>query len=588
MQSPEAASIAERPRADSDSGATPTVAPWPQAHPDPVALPRGLFDHLRLETARATLLYWTGLFLVGASLYVPKLLPCVDYPQHLALSDMARRLENPNAVEQATHQLNYFTYNGLFHLLVAKLSRIMPIELAGRTVLALSLLLVGAGTLALLRVLRRPPSYAAIFTPLVFSFSAVWGFANFTLGTAVAIIASAVVARSLLRPSVPHAIGLAAVGLLCAFAHVLGMLILCVTAASLAPELAWRATARANDTRAAHALRSALRIVVALAPLLVGCAFCIAVYKEQYDWDPNMYRDPTVEGSAPPLWQKVGMFTAFASNLYGDRTDHVLLIASIVLLAATFFLGWRRRRALARGTATTLVSDGSPAPLVLPFVALGLAYLATPMVLIGTHLIFPRLAQGVILGAILAAPAFGGVVGARISRAALALGVAAGLNLMLHMSAFAHETDDASRVIDDLPSGRGATAVIWDPETFAFKNGTLTHLAAYYGARKHGAWAYSFARYLSVPVRFKSGSQPAWPKRGWEFSPWDYNPRCGYARAYDLVIVKAPIDIATDASGERSLRHRVFGADEEAVRLVSHHGSYWAFDTAGLTADGTP
>lgn len=547
-------------------------------------LPHGLLEHLRLETARATLVYWAGLFLLAGALFIPKLLPCVDYPQHLALGDMARRLADPNAPEQATHQLNYFTYNGLFHMLVAKLARIMPIELAGRIVVAASLLLLGAGVVALLRVLRRPPSYAAIFTPLVFSFSAGWGFANYTLGTAVSVIGAVFVARSLLRPSIASSIGVAAVGLLCAFAHVLGMLILCVTAISLAPELAWRATAAIGESRKRHTLRAALRIVTALAPLLIGCAFCIAVYAEQYVWDPRMYRDPTVEGTAPPLWQKVGLFTAFASNLFGDRTDHVMISASLLLLATTAFLAWRRRR----GNSPSLVHDGTPAPLVVPLVVLGFAYLATPMVLIGTHLIFPRLAQGVVLGAILAAPSFGGAVGARVSRGALAIGLAAGVNLIVHMALFARETNDASRVIDDLPEGRAATAVMWDPATLSFHNGTLTHLAAYYGARKHGEWAFSFARYLSVPVRFRGGSQPAWPKKGWEFSAWDYNPRCGYARHYDLVIVKAPLDIAVDAGGERALRHRVFGQDEYGVRLLSHHGQYWAFDTAGLPSDGTP
>jgi hypothetical protein len=580
VQSPEVASVVESPevRSDSDAGNTAST-PWP--------LPRTVLDHLTLESARATIVYWVGVFMLGGALFIPKLLPCVDYPQHLALGDMARRLADSGAPEQATHQLNYFTYNGLFHLLVAKLARVMPIEMAGRIVVAFSLVLLGAGVVALLKVLRRPPSYAALFTPLIFSFSAGWGFANYALGTAVSVVGAVFVARSLLKPTIAGTIAAAAVGLLCAFAHVLGMLTLCVTALALAPELAWRATTKdaLDDTRLRHALRAVLRITIALAPLLIGCAFCVAVYAQQYEWDPNMYRDPTVEGTAPPLWQKVGMFTAFASNLYGDRTDHVMLSATLLLLATTGVLAWRRRRGK---SPATLVHDGSPPPLLLPLIVLGAAYLATPMVLIGTHLIFPRLAQGVVLGAILAAPSFGGAMGTRIARGALAIGVLAGLNLVVHTALYARETDDASRVIDDLPEGRGATAVIWDPGTLSFHNGTLTHLAAYYGARKHGTWAFSFARYLSVPVRFKSGSQPAWPKKGWEFSAWDYNPRCGYARAYDLVIVKAPADLSVDGSSERTLRHRVFGRDESDVKLLSHHGKYWAFDTAGIPADGTP
>ena len=143
------------------------------------------------------------------------------------------------------------------------------------------------------------------------------------------------------------------------------------------------------------------------------------------------------------------------------------------------------------------------------------------------------------------------------------------------------------RVIDDLPAGRSATAVIWEPGTFAFRNGTLTHLAAYYAARKHGEWAFAFARYLSVPVRFKPGAQPAWPAKGWEFKGEAYDPRCKYARAFPLVIVKAPKELPADASGEQPRARAPLQAGRAAVRLLSHHGRYWAFDTAGLPDDGT-
>jgi hypothetical protein len=168
----------------------------------------------------------------------------------------------------------------------------------------------------------------------------------------------------------------------------------------------------------------------------------------------------------------------------------------------------------------------------------------------------------------------------------LRLGVVTGLNFLAHCALFAWETNDASAVIDELPMGGAATAVIWEPWTLAFRNGTLTHLAAYYAARKHGQWAFAFARYLSVPVRFKPNSQPAWPARGWEFDAEAYDPRCKYARAFPLVIIKAPDQVARDASGESVVRTLVFKKDAAVARLLSHHGKFWAFDTAGLPEDG--
>lgn len=531
-----------------------------------------------LETRRATLLYWGGVGLVVAGLFVTKLLPCVDYPQHLALSDVARRLADPAAPEHAEYRLNYFTYNGLFHFVVAWLSRLLPIELAGRLVVAVSLVAMAGAVVALLRVTRRPVVHAALFTPILFSFSVGWGFVNYVLATAIAAWTLVFVARAAMRPTVLDVAAVAVLGGVCAFAHVLAMLILCLAAAAVGLELAWRGVC--GRVGAARAARTLARATLAVGPLLLGCLYCIAVYRVQYTWDPNMYRDPTLEGTAPPVWAKLVWFTAYSTDLFWDATDQVLLAVAVVIMGWTEWLAYKGRRA---GEP----HDPANRPLVLPFVALFGAYLATPMVLVGTHLIFPRLAQWAILGAVLAIPRVPAAKAARASKWFLGIGLAAGANLTLHCLLYAWETNDASRVIDDLPAGRAATAVIWEPGTWAFRNGTLTHLAAYYAARKHGQWAFAFARYLSVPVRFEPGSQPAWPAHGWEFDAPKYDPRCKYARAFPLVIVKAPAELPRDASGEPRVRAIVFKKDAEAVRLLSHHGRYWAFDTTGLPDDGT-
>jgi hypothetical protein len=550
-------------------GASPAVA-WP--------LPARWIDHLTLGTRRLTALYWAGVSLVVSGLFVTKLLPCVDYPQHLALSDIARRLQDPASPEHAAYQLNYFTYNGLFHIVVARLSLVMPIEVAGRLVVALSLVAMAGAVVALVRVLRRPPAHAALFTPILFSFSLGWGFVNYVLATAIAAWTLVVIARAAIRPSIVAFVAVGALGLLCAFAHVLAMLILCVAGAALALEVAWRVTPP-GAWAGSRLLRTLARAAIVLLPLAIGCVFCIEVYQRQYVWDPNMYRDPTIEGTAPPLWQKVVFFSAFATDLFGDGTDQVVLWVTVGVMAWSARMAWMMRRP---GAASE-----EPAPFVAPFAVLTLAYFATPMVLIGTHLIFPRLAQWTILGAVLAIPEFPQSLASRARQWIPWLGISAGLNTLAHCAIFSWETNDASATIDDLPPGRAATAVIWEPWTAAFRNGTLTHLAAYYAARKHGRWAFAFARYLSVPVRFKPGGQPAWPAVGWEFDGESYDPRCKYARAFPLVIVKAPEQLPEDGSGEPLLRKLVFKQDAAAVTLLSHHGRYWAFDTTGLPEDGT-
>lgn len=538
------------------------------------ALPVDLFV---LDCPRATLLYWGGVALVVSGLFATRLLPCVDYPQHLALSDIARRLQGSNAPEAATYELNFFTYNGLFHFVVAWLSNVLPIEVAGRIVVAASLVAMAGACIALLRILRRPPEYAALFTPVLFSFSLGWGFANYVLATAIVAWTLVFIAQAALRPSFVSIAAIAILGLVCAFAHVLAMLVLCLMASVLALELALRNSVGGSARRARDAL---VRTAIVLLPLAIGCAYCVVVYRRQYTWDPSMYRDPTIEGSAPPLWQKVAMFGAFALDLFDDATDQVILWVVVGVMVAAAFWHWREVRSGA-GSAER------PPPIVAPFAAMTIAYFATPMVCIGTHLIFPRLGQWLIFGAVLATPRFPARMVERARRYVLGLGVVTGANVLVHCTMFGLETRDASTLIDELPPGRAVTAVIWEPWTHAFRNGTLTHLAAYYAARKHGHWAFAFARYLSVPVRFKPNSQPAWPAHGWEFDAEAYDPRCKYARAFPLVIVKAPEAVPRDVSGEPIVRKLVFKNDADTVRLLSHHGRFWAFDTTGVPEDGS-
>ena len=535
---------------------------------------RSFVASFALETRWATGAYWLGVTLVALSVFVPRLLPFVDYPQHLALADVARRLGDPSAPEQALYVVDYFTFNGLFHLVVAALARVMPVEVAGRVVVALTLLSSGGAVVALLRTLDRPPAYAALFTPTLLSFSIGWGFINYAFGSAIALVTAVFVARALKKPSARDLALAAALSLLCALAHGLAMLLLCLLAASLAPELAIASTR--SPTGRLRLKDALVRSVVGLAPLLTGCIFCLLVYRAQHARDPQMYAAPPNDAT-PNVIDKASSFLEWTVGLPEDRVAKLLLLVAIVMMALIACERLLRRRATTQADA----------PLWLPALAATLAYFATPIVLMNTHLIFPRLTQLAVLGWILALPRVRPRIAGSVALGALAIGVLSGVDVVARMRSFATDTDDASRVIDDAPSGRRAAAVVYGP-TRTSMGQHLVHLAAYYGARKGGDWAYSFGRFSWLPVHYKQGAKlPAWPDHGWEFSPWDYDPRSAYARSFDLLIVRAPGDLPRDATGEPQLRAMIFKEDADAVKLVSHHGEFWAFDTAGLPTDGT-
>ena len=191
------------------------------------------------------------------------------------------------------------------------------------------------------------------------------------------------------------------------------------------------------------------------------------------------------------------------------------------------------------------------------------------------------------LGALLALPRLTLPPLAELATAAcLAMACWSAVNLSAHLRQYGEETRDATLLLDDLPPGRRASALVFRDFTDAFWRGGLLHLAATYAARKHGDWAYSFARYGYMPVRYRDGAAPQWPEHGWEFDPKGYDPRSPYARTYDLLLIKT--DETEPVQEERPLRARIFGPDAAVPALLSHRGLYWAFDTAPLTDRGEP
>ncbi|HEX4445660.1 MAG TPA: hypothetical protein VH044_02960 [Polyangiaceae bacterium] len=526
---------------------------------------------------------------IVGSLFAPRLLPCVDYAQHLALADVARRLLSPGAPEHALFELNLFTYYGLVHLVVAALSLVLPIEIAGKVVLGGALALTAASTWRLLRALGRPVEYAALFVPMLFSFSVSWGFLNYLVALAVAFAALAEVARQVQAPTRRGTAITAGLSLVCAMTHPLAMLVLWVFAGSLALELAWRSTGGGADGPSpslSPALLSAPRLVavaeraaLGLAPTLPGGLWCAAVYLGHDQGMPHVTDTRDIV-----FWPKILRFSVFATDLHADRTDADILYATLEVMAAIAVAALavtlvRRARGARVPAAAPVPTTGGV--LVLPFVALLACYLAMPMIFMGSQLMFPRLVPALFLSALLVLPRIDSAPLADAARVAcLVVAWWGALNLSAHLRQYGRETDDASRLIDHLPPGRRASALVFRDFTDAFWRGGLLHLAAYYAARKHGDWAYSFARYDYMPVRYRAGRAPPWPEHGWEFDPKAYDPRSPYARAYDLLLIKTPETEPIEDEGE--LRARIFGPDAPTPRLLSHEGLYWAFDTAGI------
>src|SRR5436853_3856993 len=126
-------------------------------------------DNLRRRLGFAVAALWV------LPLWVTPFPPMVDYPQQLALAAILRWYGDPARRFRETYELALWAPHGLFKLLVAGLAWVLPINVAGRLVVSLSLVAVGAAALALCRRAGRPPAYALLALALTYNYAFFWG-----------------------------------------------------------------------------------------------------------------------------------------------------------------------------------------------------------------------------------------------------------------------------------------------------------------------------------------------------------------------------------------------------------------------------
>ncbi len=513
--------------------------------------------------------------------------PCIDLPQHVALGAVLARLWAGDPAALDAFALNPATHNAGLHLALALGARLVPVELGARLLVAAYPPLLLAGLALSLRALGLPAARAWLAAPALLGFSFGWGLINFCLGTALAWLGLALVLRQLAAPRAARALALAALSAALALTHVMAMALFGLTAAAAALE--WALRARALPARARPA-----RAALALAPLALGCAYDLWVVAAHLGADAASYTTPPL----PPaeaglaLATKVVLFGSLCAGLFGTYLDNVLAWAAVGLVA-WLALGWRRPRRNAAAPAAIATapaaSAAAPAPpplptnLVAPFALLLAIYLALPAVVFNTHLIYQRLAQWVLLAALLALPPGIAREGRGARRLAAGLAWAALASAALHLFFYTRELRGLDEIVSALPPGARSVGVIEEPRTRAVRMPTLTHAAALAVARGGLDDGFGFARWMGFPVVYRPGRRPPpQPSPSWEHDARNYAPKSALARHFPWVVARA----ASEGEPEGAWLARLFGEDAGRVRVVRRAGRWVAIDTRGIGESG--
>ena len=351
-----------------------------------VATKSGVRSVLRAASMekRVPLAYRLPALLFPLLFFVPALPPFVDYPQHVAIGAVLRRLADPTSFASQQYVANLFTYNGLSDELVALLSPPLPVEFAARLIVVVALELFVVGTFALFRRQRTHAIAHLLLVPLLPSFALFWGFTNHLLGLGlgVVLVASlvAVVADDDRRAWAN--LRVAAVALVLAHTHVLATLIALLIAASWVLDEAMR-----SSVTWPNRFRRVTHAALLVAP---ACAFCMAVHLRQFASHAHTYVLAS-EAETDTLLTKLQWFGLRVTGALRSHQDAQLVWAA--LLTAVVVAWFARGNRASRRRAATL-----------PLIVLMSAYLAVPSAFVGTYLVYPRLALPVAMLALSLVP----------------------------------------------------------------------------------------------------------------------------------------------------------------------------------------
>jgi hypothetical protein len=186
------------------------MAPSPTETPNHLGSPTDERPQATLEDAKNRPPRWrldrdtTVVLLVSVLFTLPIWLgthpPMTDYPEHLSMASILRWYHDP-----ARHLVENYTFafsrpNTAFVFLVAALSYLMPLGIAGQLLMSVAVVATGLAGLALARHAGRPGWYGLFALIAVYNYAFFFGFVNYILAVPLFVYGIVLADRLLGRP----------------------------------------------------------------------------------------------------------------------------------------------------------------------------------------------------------------------------------------------------------------------------------------------------------------------------------------------------------------------------------------------------
>jgi hypothetical protein len=468
-----------------------------------------------MEPERPAAPHWISRWLPAAAilaLAAPTLflayLPMTDLPQHTAVVSMLQHIDDPRFGFSEFYALApgrtlYF----LTYAVALGLAKFLPLALAMRVVVFLSVIAYPFGVLAVLRATGRAGILALLALPLMYNRAFFWGFINFNLALGMSLLVLALLVRP--TRSVRSDLALAAVCTAVAFTHVYGIALVLGTAC------VWLAIGER---------RALLRRALPLAPIALGALAWLAL-GHRAEGRGELYFLPGVD-------RFLGFEDATLGG-YPDRSDELLfglMLGAVAVFCARTF-PWSRKRWRALGHCERILCVVA----VLNFAL----YWALP-----THTetaYFIHFRHALLAVALLPMIASDRELRASpiASRALLAVLTASTFAIhWSHLVRFDREARPFDRVVAMLPDAPKLYFLSWDLNGSVIQTSPYHHFHAYVQARRGGLISFSFPEmFWNIPIRMRDDAGVPRRKQYSEWRPQEFDyDNVGYF--YDYVLVR--------------------------------------------------
>ena len=402
-----------------------------------------------------------------------------------------------------------------FYLAAWVLAQFMSVLAAAKVLTTAAIVATPYCLRSLLRATDRDDRLAFFVLPLTWNAHLILGFINFIAAIPLALLGLSLAVQLRRRFTVGKAVGLAVVGLVTFYMHVVPFGFLGLGAALIAV-----GKPRETFRRWLPLGPSAVAMVVWSQMSPAGQATLTASRLADGVGPQPQFQPVSRALQEVPMW---------LTDILHTELDEQLLVAFLVLIVSAIVLGTKTPGDESSRSSRTRLA------LLAPLAAI--AYFITP---VSYDWIWPINARFALLTLVFLIPLMPmpkAWLGHLVTVGVMAVCVASFDEVTSAFEQFSEEVGELDEAIETIEPGAKVAGLIFDRGSTAVKFSPFIHSVAWYQAARGGAVMFTFADFPQSPIRFRSDNRPPAVPPRWEWMPERVDPQRDLAW-YDWVLVR--------------------------------------------------